>query len=96
MFSFNPECSWRHLDFIGCEHAELNVLSYRCSSGHAVQCLAEFKTSGALQWLGVTRPTSLLERTGLAQPGTSFRSTRIVNITLGGKPERRRVQLDAS
>lgn len=92
MFSFNTEYSWRRLDFIGCKRTELSVLSDRCSSGHAVQCLAEFKTSGALQWLGVTGPTSLLERTGLAQPGTSFRSTRIVNVTLGGKPERRRVQ----
>lgn len=92
MFFFNTEYSWRRLDFIGCRHTELNVLSDRCSSGHAVQCLAEFETSGALQWLGVTGPTSLLERTGLAQPGSSFRSSRIVNVTLGGKPERRRVQ----
>lgn len=58
-------------------------------SGHAVQSLVEFKTSGALQWLSMTGPTSLLERTGLAQAvrkGTSFRSSKITNITLGGKP----------
>lgn len=57
------------------------------SSGHAVQSLVEFKTSGALQWLGMTGSTSLLERTGLAQAvreGRSFRSSKITNITLGG------------
>ncbi|XP_035000695.1 mucin-5AC isoform X2 [Hippoglossus stenolepis] len=57
------------------------------SSGHAVQSLVEFKTSGALQWLGETGPTSLLERTGLAQAareGRWFRSSRITNVTLGG------------
>ncbi|XP_040000947.1 mucin-5AC isoform X2 [Xiphias gladius] len=57
------------------------------SSGHAVQSLVEFRTSGALQWLSVTGPTSLLERTGLAQAvreGRGFRSSRITNITLGG------------
>ncbi|XP_038568847.1 uncharacterized protein si:ch211-14k19.8 [Micropterus salmoides] len=57
------------------------------SSGHAVQSLVEFKTSGALQWLSMTGPTSLLERTGLAQAvreGRSFRLSKITNITLGG------------
>ncbi|XP_042340512.1 mucin-5AC isoform X1 [Plectropomus leopardus] len=57
------------------------------SSGHAVQSLVEFKTSGALQWLGMTGPTSLLEQTGLSQAvwdGRSFRSSKITNITLGG------------
>ncbi|XP_073329195.1 uncharacterized protein [Pagrus major] len=57
------------------------------SSGHAVQSLVEFKTSGALQWLSMTGPTSLLERTGLAQAvreGRSFRSSKITNVTLGG------------
>lgn len=57
------------------------------SSGHAVQSLLEFKTSGALQWVGMTGPKSLLERTGLAQAvreGRSFRSSKITNITLGG------------
>uniref|UniRef100_UPI0037E71D32 uncharacterized protein n=1 Tax=Semicossyphus pulcher TaxID=241346 RepID=UPI0037E71D32 len=57
------------------------------SSGHAVQSLVEFKTSEALQWLSMTGPASLLERTGLAQAvreGRSFRSSKITNITLGG------------
>ncbi|XP_040891094.1 flocculation protein FLO11 [Toxotes jaculatrix] len=57
------------------------------SSGHAVQSLVEFKTSRALQWLSMTGPTSLLERTGLAQAvreGKGFRSSKITNITLGG------------
>lgn len=84
------------LDFIGLEHTQLNVLSYCCASGHAVQCLAEFNTSGALQWLGTAGPTSLLERTGLAQAvqlGRSLTSPKIINITLGGKPELRHVQL---
>ncbi|XP_035516726.1 interphotoreceptor matrix proteoglycan 2 [Morone saxatilis] len=57
------------------------------SSGHAVQSLVEFKTSGALQWLSMTGPTSLLERTGLAQAvreRRSIRSSKITNITLGG------------
>nr|XP_020478444.1 uncharacterized protein LOC109973302 [Monopterus albus] len=57
------------------------------SSGHAVQSLVEFKTSGALQWLSMTGPASLLERTGLAQAvreGRSFRSSKITNVTLGG------------
>ncbi|XP_065812068.1 mucin-3B [Labrus bergylta] len=57
------------------------------SSGHAVQSLVQFKTSGALQWLGVTGPMSLLERTGLAnavREGRKFRSSKINNITLGG------------
>ncbi|KAM6942367.1 uncharacterized protein PEZ65_004245 [Lycodopsis pacificus] len=57
------------------------------SSGHAVQSLLEFRTSGALRWLGTTGPASLLERTGLAQAvceGRSFRSSKITNITLGG------------
>lgn len=58
-------------------------------SGHAVQSLVEFETSGALQWISMTGPTSLLERTGLAQAvreGRSFRSSKITNITVGGKP----------
>ncbi|KAG7485210.1 flocculation FLO11-like [Solea senegalensis] len=57
------------------------------SSGHAVQSLVEFKASGALHWLSVTGPNSLLERTGLAQAARerrSFRSSKITNITLGG------------
>ncbi|MEQ2298364.1 hypothetical protein AMECASPLE_004472 [Ameca splendens] len=57
------------------------------SSGHAVQSLVVFKTSEALQWLSVSGPTSLLERTGLAQAvhqGKMFRSSRITNITVGG------------
>uniref|UniRef100_A0AAQ5Y0Z9 EGF-like domain-containing protein n=2 Tax=Amphiprion ocellaris TaxID=80972 RepID=A0AAQ5Y0Z9_AMPOC len=57
------------------------------SSGHAVQSLVEFKTSEALQWLSMEGPTSLLEQTGLAQAvreGTTFRSSKITNITLGG------------
>lgn len=76
------------LDFIGLEHSQLNVHSYCCASGHAVQCLAEFNTSGALQWLGTTGPTSLLEQTGLAQAvqlGRRLTSPKIINITLGGK-----------
>lgn len=65
-------------------------MSQRCScpSGHAVQCLVEFRTSGALQWLGTTGPASLLERTGLAQAvhqGQSLRSSKITDVTLGGK-----------
>lgn len=85
----STEYSRRRLDVIGREHTDLTVLSYRCSSGHAVQCLAEFETSAALQWLGATGPASLLERTGLAEPGASLRSARILNVTLGGKAERR-------
>ncbi|MED6232257.1 hypothetical protein ATANTOWER_025817 [Ataeniobius toweri] len=57
------------------------------SSGHAVQSLVVFKTSEALQWLSVSGPTSLLERTGLAEAvhqGKMFRSSRITNITVGG------------
>ncbi|KAK5899263.1 hypothetical protein CesoFtcFv8_008759 [Champsocephalus esox] len=57
------------------------------SSGHAVQSVVEFETSGALQWLGMTGPSSLLERTGLSEAlseGRSFRSSKITNITLGG------------
>uniref|UniRef100_A0A672IFF8 Serine-rich adhesin for platelets-like n=2 Tax=Salarias fasciatus TaxID=181472 RepID=A0A672IFF8_SALFA len=57
------------------------------SSGHAVQSLVNFRTSEALQWLGVSEPTSLLEQTGLAQAlreGRTFRSSRITNITVGG------------
>ncbi|XP_056229032.1 mucin-2 isoform X2 [Seriola aureovittata] len=57
------------------------------SSGHAVQSVVEFKTRGALQWLSVTGPTSLLERTGLAQAvreGRAFRSSKVTDITLGG------------
>ncbi|KAM9857024.1 uncharacterized protein ACBR49_000698 [Aulostomus maculatus] len=57
------------------------------SSGHAVQSLVEFRTSGALQWLSAAGPTSLLEQSGLAQAvreGRSFRSSRIINVTLGG------------
>ncbi|KAM9769695.1 uncharacterized protein ACNS7B_005049 isoform 1-T1 [Menidia menidia] len=57
------------------------------SSGHAVQSLIEFKTSGALQWIGTTGPVSLLERIGLAQvvrEGKTFRSSKITNVTLGG------------
>ncbi|XP_017280942.1 uncharacterized protein si:ch211-14k19.8 [Kryptolebias marmoratus] len=60
------------------------------SSGNAVQSLVVFKTSSALQWLGVSGPNehmSLLERTGLAQAvheGRMFRSSKITNITLGG------------
>lgn len=60
-----------------------------CSSGHAVQSLVVFKTSGALQWLGMNGNTSLLEQTGLAQAvheGRMFRSSKITNITLGGEP----------
>lgn len=60
-----------------------------CFSGHAVQSLVEFRTSGALRWLAMTGHASLLERTGLARAlceGRSFRSSRITNITLGGKP----------
>ncbi|XP_029013361.1 mucin-5AC isoform X2 [Betta splendens] len=56
--------------------------------GHAVQNLVEFRTSGALQWLGRTGPASLLERTGLAQAvreATSLRTSRITNITVGGQ-----------
>ncbi|MEQ2191372.1 hypothetical protein XENOCAPTIV_027493, partial [Xenoophorus captivus] len=52
-----------------------------------VQSLVVFKTSEALQWLSVSGPTSLLERTGLAQAvhqGKMFRSSRITNITVGG------------
>ncbi|XP_037329106.2 mucin-1 [Pungitius pungitius] len=57
------------------------------SSGHAVQSLVRFRTSGALRWLGAAGPASLLERTGLAQAareGRSFHSSKITNITLGG------------
>ncbi|XP_034043704.1 uncharacterized protein si:ch211-14k19.8 isoform X2 [Thalassophryne amazonica] len=57
------------------------------SSGHAVQSLVEFKTSGVLQWLHLPGPASLLERTGLAQAvreRRTFRSSRIMNITIGG------------
>ncbi|KAF7663423.1 hypothetical protein LDENG_00209790 [Lucifuga dentata] len=57
------------------------------SRGHAVQTLLEFQTRGALQWLETTGPTSLLERTGLAQAlreGRTFRSSKITNITVGG------------
>ncbi|KAK1886470.1 Interphotoreceptor matrix proteoglycan 2 [Dissostichus eleginoides] len=57
------------------------------SSGHAVQSVVEFETSGALQWLGMTGPSSLLELTGLSEAlseGRSFRSSKITNITLGG------------
>ncbi|KAK5926362.1 hypothetical protein CgunFtcFv8_021943 [Champsocephalus gunnari] len=57
------------------------------SSGHAVQSVVEFETSGALQWLGMRGPSSLLERTGLSEAlseGRSFRSSKITNITLGG------------
>ncbi|CAJ1054052.1 mucin-5AC [Xyrichtys novacula] len=57
------------------------------SSGHAVQSLVQFKTSQALEWLGRTGPSSLLERTGLTQAvrdGRKFRSSKITNITLGG------------
>lgn len=53
-----------------------------------MQSLVEFKTSGALQWLSRTGPSSLLQRTGLAQAlreGREFRSSRITNITLGGE-----------
>ncbi|XP_029920665.1 mucin-5AC isoform X2 [Myripristis murdjan] len=57
------------------------------SSGVAVQSVVEFRTRGALDWLGVAGPASLLERTGLAQAvreGRRFRSSRITNITVGG------------
>ncbi|KAF3687904.1 Interphotoreceptor matrix proteoglycan 2 Sialoprotein associated with cones and rods proteoglycan [Channa argus] len=57
------------------------------SSGHAVQILVKFETVGALQWLSMTGPTSLLERTGLGQAvreARSFRSSKITNVTLGG------------
>ncbi|CAI5680978.1 unnamed protein product [Oreochromis niloticus] len=57
------------------------------SSGRAVQSLLEFKTSRALEWLSMTEPTSLLERTGLAQAvrnKKTFRTSRITNITIGG------------
>ncbi|XP_033824841.2 uncharacterized protein si:ch211-14k19.8 isoform X2 [Periophthalmus magnuspinnatus] len=60
------------------------------SSGAAVQCLLEFNTRGALQWLPQTGASSLLDRTGLRQAvrdGRSFRSARIANITLGGVQE---------
>lgn len=66
----------------------MNLLCCRCSSGHAVQNLVEFKTSGALQWLSTTGSRSLLERTGLAQAvreAKSFSSSKITNITLGGE-----------
>ncbi|XP_029362496.1 flocculation protein FLO11 [Echeneis naucrates] len=57
------------------------------SSGHAVQSLVAFKTRGALQWLSMTSPTSLLEQTGLAKAareGKKFRTSKVTNITLGG------------
>ncbi|XP_030574191.1 mucin-5AC isoform X2 [Archocentrus centrarchus] len=57
------------------------------SSGRAVQSLVEFKTSRALEWLSMTEPTSLLERTGLAQAvrnKRTFRTSKITNITVGG------------
>ncbi|XP_071379495.1 mucin-12 isoform X2 [Centroberyx affinis] len=57
------------------------------SSGLAVQSLLEFRTREALDWLGITGPASLLERTGLARAvreGRSFRSSKITNITVGG------------
>ncbi|XP_068177447.1 mucin-2 isoform X2 [Antennarius striatus] len=57
------------------------------SSGHAVQTLVRFQTSGALRWIGSSGPASLLERTGLAQAlreGRSLKSSVITNITLGG------------
>ncbi|XP_076004279.1 uncharacterized protein LOC142997005 isoform X2 [Genypterus blacodes] len=57
------------------------------TSGRAVQILLEFRTSAALQWLGAAGPISLLELTGLAQAlreGRTFRSSKIINITLGG------------
>ncbi|CAN9510210.1 unnamed protein product [Ophioblennius macclurei] len=57
------------------------------SSGRAVQSLVHFRTSEALQWLSMSGPASLLERTGLAQAlrdGRTFRSSRITNITVGG------------
>ncbi|KAM6971853.1 uncharacterized protein FYW47_003999 [Aplochiton taeniatus] len=57
------------------------------SSGRAVQSLAEFKTKGALAWLGVTGTGSLLERTGLAQvvhEGRGFLGSKVTNITVGG------------
>lgn len=76
------------------EHCDMNLwavcVPLCCRySGHAVQSLVEFKTSGALQWLSMTGPPSLLERTGLAQAvreGRSFQSSKITNITIGGKP----------
>lgn len=73
---------------------EVNELTRRCGavcSGHAVQCLLEFQTSGALLWLSTTGPASLLERTGLAQAvhqGRSLGSSKITNVTLGGKTRR--------
>ncbi|XP_028317251.1 uncharacterized protein LOC114472247 isoform X2 [Gouania willdenowi] len=57
------------------------------SSGHAVQSLVEFKTSGAFQWLSKKGATSLLEQTGLTlavDEGRTFRSSKITNITIGG------------
>ncbi|XP_074542961.1 uncharacterized protein LOC141803001 [Halichoeres trimaculatus] len=57
------------------------------SSGHAVQSLVQFETRKSLKWLGKSGPLSLLERTGLAQAvreGRKIRSSKIVNITLGG------------
>ncbi|XP_053708948.1 mucin-17 [Synchiropus splendidus] len=55
------------------------------SSGRAVQSLLEFRTSGALQWMGSS--ASLLHTTGLdlaLRDGTLFRKSRLSNITVGG------------
>uniref|UniRef100_UPI003AAF53B9 uncharacterized protein n=1 Tax=Centroberyx gerrardi TaxID=166262 RepID=UPI003AAF53B9 len=57
------------------------------AAGSLEQSLLEFRTREALDWLGITGPASLLERTGLAQAvreGRSFRSSKITNITVGG------------
>ncbi|XP_055077627.1 perforin-1-like [Periophthalmus magnuspinnatus] len=45
-----------------------------CDSGAAVQCLLEFNTRGALQWLPQTGASSLLDRTGLRQAVRDGRS----------------------
>lgn len=60
------------------------------NSDHAVQCLVQFDTRGALQWLPHAGASSLLERTGLKRAvgeRRSFRDTKITNITLGGVQE---------
>ncbi|XP_056136982.1 mucin-2 [Lampris incognitus] len=57
------------------------------SRGLVVQSLVDFRTMGALDWLEMIGPESLLERTGLAQAvreGRRFRGSKIVNVTVGG------------
>ena len=61
-----------------------------CASGQAVQILVEFRTVGALAWLGQSGAESLLECTGLAEvvrEGRSFRGSKVTNITVGGESE---------